>query len=154
MLMVFPSSSDFRALKKILDDFMEAFGTSINHLKSHIFFFNTPLLVQFHITCILGFSRSSLPSKYLGVPILTSSVHNNSWEDLLSWLRKMLSSWTLHPLNIASRLVLLNSILQVIPLYLFSSLTAPKIIFKAIRGLQRKFLWQGTQASKKCALVA
>jgi hypothetical protein len=104
MLMGVPSAREARAFKKVLDDFMEASDTSINHLKSHIFFFNTPLSVQFHVSHILGFSRSSLPSKYLGVPLLTSGVRNSSWEDLLSKLSKKLSSWTFLPLNIASHL--------------------------------------------------
>jgi hypothetical protein len=62
-------------------------------------------------------------------------------------------NWTFRPLNIASRLVLLKSVLQALPTYLFTALAAPKKIIKAIRMLQRNFLWQGVQPKKKWALV-
>jgi hypothetical protein len=88
MLTKIPSAREPRDLKKILDDFMEALGTSINHLETHIFFFNTPLPFQFHVSHILGFSRSSLLSKYLGAHVLESNVHNYSWEDLISLQKK------------------------------------------------------------------
>jgi hypothetical protein len=66
----------------------------INLVKSQIFFFNMPIQVQLHITRLLGFTRSSLPSKYLGIPLIDKPLRNTSWEDLLSKLRKRLSSWT------------------------------------------------------------
>jgi hypothetical protein len=53
-LMGIPSAKEARAFKKILDDFMEASGISINHLKSQIFFFSMPLLNQ--ISCYIYFS--------------------------------------------------------------------------------------------------
>ena len=40
------------------------------------------------------------------------------------------------------------------PLYLFSSLAAPKLILKKVQNIQRNFLWQGPEANKKWALVA
>jgi hypothetical protein len=64
-----------------------------------------------------------------------------------------LRSWTFRPLNIASRLVLLKSVLQALPTYLFTALETPKKIIRAIRTLQRNFLWQGIQPKKKWALV-
>jgi hypothetical protein len=54
MLMGVLSMRESRAFKNFLDDFIEASGTSINHLKSQIFFFNTLLSVQFHVSFILG----------------------------------------------------------------------------------------------------
>lgn len=107
MLMGTPLAQEVRAIKKVLDDFMDASGMSINHFKSQIFFLNTPLVVQFHISFILGFSRSSLWSKYLGVPLLELVASNTPWEDLLSKLSKKLTGWTFHSINIVSCLTLL-----------------------------------------------
>jgi hypothetical protein len=56
-------------------------------------------------------------------------------------------------LNIVVRLVLLKSVLQALPTYLFTALAAPISVIKAIRSLQRNFLWQGHQNNKKWALV-
>jgi hypothetical protein len=73
-----PSTKEAIVFQIILDDFMEASRTSINHPKSHIFFFNMLFPFQFHISHILGFTRRSLPSKYLGAPLLESVAHNYS----------------------------------------------------------------------------
>jgi hypothetical protein len=43
MLMGIPSAREAGAFKRILDDFMDASGTFINHLKYQIFLLNTPL---------------------------------------------------------------------------------------------------------------
>jgi hypothetical protein len=122
--------------------------------KSQIFFFNTPPPIQRHITEILGFRRSSLPSKYLGIPLIDNALRNSSWEHLLSSFAKRLSSWTLRVLNLPSRLVLLRSVLQALPIYSFSAMAAPRSVLSIIRNLQRNFLWQGFNTGKKIALVS
>ena len=70
MLMEILSVIEARAIKMVLDEFMVAYGTSINQYKSHLLFFNTLVLVQFNISRIMGFRKSFLSLKYLGVPLL------------------------------------------------------------------------------------
>lgn len=125
----------------------------INKDESQIFFFNTPLLIQLHITEILGFTRSSLPSKYLGIRLLDKALRNSSWESLLTTFLKRLSSWTYRAFNLPSCLILLKSVLQALPVYTFSALAAPNFVLSAIKTLQRNFLWQGVKAGKKFALI-
>jgi len=86
-----PFAREVREFKRVLDDFMEASCTSINHHKSQIFS-STPLSLQFHVFHILGFSRIPLPSNYLGASLLDYVFHNLSWEDIISRLGKKLSS--------------------------------------------------------------
>jgi hypothetical protein len=131
------------SLCKILDTFMDASGMSINQLKSQVFFFNNPLAVQCHILRIMGFNERSLPSNYLGLPLINSGGSNALWERILSKLKNKLSSWTFHTLNHVGRLILLISILQSIPLYNFSTLAIPKHILQNMRALQRNFLCVG-----------
>jgi hypothetical protein len=57
-------------------------------------------------------------------------------------------------LNIGAHLILLKSLLQAIPLYLFSSSVTSKQIIKKIRNLQRKFLWKGKGAARKWELIS
>eukprot|EP00253_Pinus_taeda_P012603 PITA_12603 len=107
---------------------------------------------QKNIARILGFSIAALPSKYLGAPLLDSAIKHASWRTLLDKLEARLSSWTFRSLNIASRLILIKSVLQAMPLSLFSILAAPKWVLKAIRNLQRSFLWGSTALNRKWAL--
>jgi hypothetical protein len=138
----------------ILQTFCAASGMDINKEKSQLFFFNTPIPVQLHITNILGFTHSSLPSKYLGIPLINKSLRNNSWEGLLSSMGKRLSSWTFQTLNLPSHLILLKSVLQTLPIYSFSTLATPNFILTAIKTLQRNFLWKGEKMERKIALIS
>jgi hypothetical protein len=140
-------------INSILSDFTEASGMSLNYDKSKIYFFNTPSPVQIHISRLLGIPLSSLPSNYLGVPLTGVASRSISSDSLLLSNSNRLSNWTFRPLNIASWLVLLKSVLQTLPTYLFTILAAPKHVIRAIRNLQRNFLWHGHQPNKKWALV-
>jgi hypothetical protein len=138
----------------ILSDFSDASGTTFNLEKSHLFFFNMPTTVQRHISHLLDIPRCSLPSKYLGLPLTDSVAHNTSWNSLILSISNRLSSWTFRTLNLPMRLVLLKSVLQAIPTYMFSSLEAPQTVIKSIRNLHRNFLWHGHKQGKTWALVS
>jgi hypothetical protein len=113
-----------------------------------------PPPIQQHISDILGFNRSSLPSKYLGIPLIDNALRNSSWEHLLSSFSKRLSSWTFRALNLPNHLILLKAVLQALPIYVFSVLAAPRFVLNTIKSLQRNFLWQGLNKERKIALVS
>eukprot|EP00253_Pinus_taeda_P004733 PITA_04733 len=153
--MIFGHSSvqEAHTLNALLDNFSKASGVLINKVKSQIFFFNTHPTTQREIARILGFSIASLPSKYLGVPLIASALKHSSWTNLLEKLEAKLFLWTHHALNMSSRQVLIKAVLQSMPLYLFSILAVPKWVLKAIKKLQRNFLWGSSGPNRKWALV-
>lgn len=153
MLFGHPSVQEARLLKAILSNFSDAFGALINRVKSQIFFFNTPAPSQKAITRILGFTIASLPSKYLGAPLIATALKHSSWRDLLEKLEARLFLWTHRALNISSRLVLIKAVLHSMPLYLFSILATPKWVLKEIKNLQCNFLWGGSGPNRKGALA-
>jgi hypothetical protein len=73
-LMGEPTLWEARTMKTILNDFVAASSTSINESKSQIFLFNTPLRIQLNISQELGFHRSSLPTRYLGIQLSNNSL--------------------------------------------------------------------------------
>jgi hypothetical protein len=78
MMMGSPTTKESLKIRSILQDFSDTSSTFINTKKSQIFFFNTPLAIHNHITCILGFSRSSLPSNYVGVPLVDNNLRGSN----------------------------------------------------------------------------
>jgi len=121
--------------------------------KSQVFFFHTPPITQASIARILGFSITSLPSKYMGVPIIASALKHSSLKILLEKLEACISSWTFRALNMVSCLVLIKAVLQSLPLYLFTVLATPKWVLKAIKNLQRDFLWGNMKQKRKWPLI-
>eukprot|EP00253_Pinus_taeda_P007130 PITA_07130 len=153
MLFGYPSVQEASRFKALLNDFSEASSTNVNCSKSQIFFFHTPPSVKSAVARILGFPSASLPSKYLGAPLTASAIKHSTWQSLLEKLESRLNLWTHRTLNLVSQAVLIKSVLQAMPLYMFSILAAPKWVLKKIRNLQRCFLWGSTTTNHKWALV-
>lgn len=81
---------------------------------------------------ITDFQQSSLPTKYLGAPLVENALHNISWEHLLATMESKVLSWTFRTLNLPTCLLHINSVLWSMPLYLFYVLVAPKLVLKYI----------------------
>eukprot|EP00253_Pinus_taeda_P024695 PITA_24695 len=154
MLQGTPTVKEALGFKKILKDFTMATGTEVNLTKSKIFFFNTNIAIQRNLTRILGFQREILPSKYLGVPLTDKPLRKIVWEPIINRLQDRIRKWTNISLNLAGRLVLTKAILQVIPIFILSTLPAPKEAMLRSRNIQRDFLWGKGEEKKKWALAA
>jgi len=110
--------------------------------------------IQQHISQLLPISVCTLPTRYLGLPLLDSTTQDLSWDSLILYISNCLSTWTFHSLNLLARITLLKSVLQSILTYLFSALAAPQSVIKKIRNMQRNFLWHGHNPDKKRSLVS
>lgn len=104
----YPLVQEASRFKSLLNDFSKASGTSINNTKSQIFFFHTPPIVKHVVARILGFPIATLPSKYLGAPLIDSAIKHSSWRILMEKLEFRLNLWTHRTLNISSRVVLIK----------------------------------------------
>lgn len=153
MMFGHPSVHETHSFKALLNMFSMASRTTINVAKSQIFFFHTAPATQRVIARIIGFSPAKLPSKYLGAPLIDSTLKHASWGHLLEKIEGRLSSWTYRALNVASRLILIKEVLQSMPLYFFSVLAVPKWVLKKIKDMQGNFLWGSSGQNCKWALV-
>ena len=111
MLMGYPSIQEARKIKDYLSNFGKASGLETKSKNSQVFFFHTPRISRRNICCRLGFHDISLPSKYMGIPLGNSIATNGSWLEILDSMNFFLTKWTLRPLNLVCRLVLVKSAL-------------------------------------------
>ena len=92
-----------------------------------------------------------MPPEY---SVLPGSDQAKQWENILAKLEKKCKHWTHRALNFAWRLVLTKAVLQAIPQYFLSIMSAPSGIMQKIRNIQRSFLWSGNAEKRKWALAA
>jgi hypothetical protein len=149
-----PTTQEAIKLRSIPSDFSEASSTTFNLAKSQLFFFNTPMAIQHHLSQIMNTPVYTLPSHYMGLSLSDSAARNISWDSLLIFITNYLINWTFLSLNLPAKIVLLKSVLQAIPTYLFSALASPKLVIRKIRNMQRNFLWHGHNLNKKWVLVS
>jgi len=154
MLQGTPMVKEVQAFKKIMNDFGLAAGTEVSLSKSKIFYFNIDIAIQRSLTRILGFQRDLLPSKYLGVPLNDKPLSKAVWELVINKLGDKIWKFTSRSFNLAGRLVLTKSILQIVPIFMLSALPAPKEVIQSIKNIQRDFLWGKGEEKNKWALVA
>ena len=69
MLMGHPLVQEARSFKKCMNLFSKESGLTVNPNESKIFFMNTDRTTTRNIVWILGFSKGTMPSKYLGIPL-------------------------------------------------------------------------------------
>jgi len=131
------------ALKTILRCFELAFGLKVNFLKSYVMLCHGVnvgseflSLAERFLHCWAGI----VPFTYLGLPVGANLRLEKTWQPLLLLLASRLSSWGNKYVSMGGRVVLLNSVLNVIPIFYLFVMKMPILAWKKIVRLQRDFL--------------
>lgn len=143
-----------RNLKFILCLFEQMSGLKINFHKSEIFCLGEAVDKEFWYADIFTCPSNCLPMKYLGVPIDDKKLCKSLWLPTVEKVEKKLGAWQGKFLSLGGRLVLINSSLTNVPLYMLSMYKAPKFIVKNIDIFRKRLLWQGGDTKKNTTLLA
>jgi hypothetical protein len=136
-------------LKAILRGFEMASGLKVNFWKSGLIGVNVSSDFLEVATIFLNCRLTSLPFKYLGLPIGANPKCESTWDPLVDHLRKRLCSWRNKYISLGGRIVLINSVLNAIPIFHLSFLKLPNKVWKKIVRIQREFLWGGVKGGRK-----
>jgi hypothetical protein len=143
-----PTLDNLWALKAILRGFEMVFGLKVNFWKSSLMGVNVSQqflrLASVFLNCRIG----AVPFKYLGLLVGANIRRIATWEPLINSLRKRLGGWSNKFVSLGGRIVLLNSVLNVIPIFYLSFLKIPVQVWKIIKRIQREFLW-GCRGGRK-----
>ncbi|KEH37841.1 transmembrane protein, putative [Medicago truncatula] len=75
--------------------------------------------------------------------VYTNPRRISTWEPLLESLRNKLNSWGNKHVSLGGRVVLLNAVLNAIPIFYLSFFKLPVRVWKKVVRIQREFLWGG-----------
>ena len=113
-------------LKLILSAFEQLSGLKINFHKSELFCFGEAQAAAAQYADIFGCEQGQFPIMYLGIPIHYRKLTNAEWRHVEERLQARLSSWKGKLLSLGGRLVLINSVLTNMVLYMISFFPIPK----------------------------
>jgi hypothetical protein len=115
-----------RNLKLILAAFEQLSGLKINFHKSELFCFGEAQESAALYAELFGCGQGQFPIRYLGILIHYQRLTITKWKSVEERLQKRLSSWKGKLLFLGGRLVLINSVLTNMVLYMISFFLLPK----------------------------
>jgi hypothetical protein len=145
--------SNLWSLKAILRGFELASGLKVNFWKSGLMGVNVSSTFLDSACTFLNCRLGSIPFKYLGLPIGANPKSLSTWEPLLDHLRNRLLTWRNKYISLGGRIVLINAVLNAIPIFSLSFLKMPMSVWKKVVKIQRQFLWGGVRGGNKISWV-
>ena len=125
-------------MKLILAIFEKLFGLKINFYKSEMYCFGKAKDRTAEYRKIFGSEEGALPFKYLGIPINYRKLLIKEWKIIEDRFEKKLGSWTGKMLSYGDRLVLINSVLTSLPMFLLSFFEIPVGVRKRLDYFRRR----------------
>jgi hypothetical protein len=141
------------SLKAILRGFERASGLKVNFWKSSFMGINVDDDFMELASNFLNCMRGGIPFKYLGVPVGASPRRLSTWAPMVEKIRSKLNAWGNRHISFGGRLVLINSVMNSIPIFYMSLMKMPVQVRKKVVRIQRDFLWGGVSGNKKLSWV-
>lgn len=146
---------DVLALKSALLQFSKATGLQINFAKSTMISLHIDQSKESSLSELLQCKLESLPMAYLGLPLSLHKLTSTDLQPIVSKVDRFLAGWEAALLSQAERLILVNAVLSIVPVYAMSAFKLPPKVIEAIDKRRRAFFWTGEDvcSGAKC-LVA
>lgn len=153
-LFINPVKAEIQALQSILSEFGKISGLCTNFRKSSAYPIGCDDNVVDDILSEFDGEVSSLPCKYLGLPLGLKKPRRVDLQILIDKIATKLAAWKGKLLSRRGRLTLINSVLTSITTYYLTMFAPSKWIIKRIDKLRRSFLWRGDEVASgaHCAI--
>ena len=102
---------------------------------------------------LFGCQSGQYPFRYLGILMHFRKLSNSDWHLIVERFEKRLSSWEGKHLSVGGRLVLINSILTSLAMYMLSFFEIPREVLEKLEYLRSRFFWQSDEEKKKYRLA-
>lgn len=140
-------------LKGILRGIELTIGILVNFSESSLIMVNSDQTFL-DLSCeFFHYKMESLPFKYLGLPVGANPFLAVTWKPLTNILSTMLLSWKHSYVSLGGRVILLNSVLNFIPIFFLSLLTMSAKVWKKMVKIQRRFLCGGVKGESKISCL-
>ena len=109
------------------------------YLKSELFCFGEAKSAVEDYVQIFGCKEGSFPFTYLGIPMNFHKISNKDWSKIEERFQKKLASWKGKLLWVGGRLVLLDSVLSSLLMFMMSFFRIPKGVLRKLDYYRSRF---------------
>lgn len=127
--------AEAKRLKEILLQFSDATGLHINFHKSTLVPMHVEEEMLAAIQKCLGCHREGFPQTYLGLPHSADKLKIGDFAPLIAKIDKYVSGWVAMLLSYGGRIVLLNAVLDALPVYAMGAMELPPSLITTIDAL-------------------
>jgi hypothetical protein len=121
-------------LKLLLDQFAEATGLTINFHKSTLVQMHVDAAELVRIQAALGCRVEGFPQTYLGLPLSAEKLKLQDFAPLIAKIDRYLSGWCAILLSVGGRIVLLNAVLDALPIFAMGAVDLPLAFSGSSKG--------------------
>jgi hypothetical protein len=126
-------------LRIVLSAFEKLSGLQINFHKSELFCFSDTKERIVEYVRLFGCKEGEFPFRYLGISMSPRRLFNKDWRIVEERFQKKLSSWKGKLLSSGGRLVLINSVLSSLPMFMMSFFRIPKGVLEKLDYYRSRF---------------
>ncbi|PKU87700.1 Putative ribonuclease H protein [Dendrobium catenatum] len=143
------SINNISLLLDFLFNFHTHSGLSINKEKSTFIVSKSINQTKIHsIQRLCGFVPKALPITYLGTPIYKGKKRSFLFDNIFTKIEKKMNNWSSNFLSYGGRLILIKSVLNSMPIYLFHTLLPSISVCSKLERIFNKFFWGSTFNNK------
>jgi hypothetical protein len=142
-----------RNLKWVLTCFERVSGMKVNYNKSELVPLNLEPDKAETFKMIFDCLEGSFPIKYLGVPLHYDKLRKEDLQPIIDKILKRIAGWRGKLLSYAARIILVQTCLASIPIYLLSFFKFPKWALQLINSQMANCLWNDTKDKRKLHLA-
>jgi hypothetical protein len=135
-------------MKLLLCAFEQLSGPKINFHKSELFCYGAAKEFEEEYLQIFGCGMSSFLFCYLGIHMHHRKLRNSDRKEVEERFQKKLSSWKGKILSTGGRLVLINSVLRSLSIFMLSFFKVSHEILKKLDYYRSRFFWQSDRHKK------
>uniref|UniRef100_A0A0V0HIZ2 Putative ovule protein n=1 Tax=Solanum chacoense TaxID=4108 RepID=A0A0V0HIZ2_SOLCH len=129
-------------MMKVLRDYERTSGQMINKSKSFFYLYDkTLLIVATRMRRLIGIRQGNFPFLYLGCPVFYGRKVASYFEDLVRKIARRILTWYNRFLSFGGKFVLINDVLQSMPVFLLSAMNPPQKVMEQIHQIFAKFFW-------------
>jgi hypothetical protein len=110
--------------------FEQLLGLNINFNKNELFCYGEAKNQEDKYAYLFGCKTGATPFKYLGIPMHHKILFNGDWLIIEEIFQKKLCSWKGKLFSIGGQLVLINSVLTSLVMYMLSFFEVPRGVIK------------------------
>lgn len=126
-------------LKLVLSSFEQLLGLKVNFHKSELYCYGKSREYESEQAQLFGCNTGSTPFKYIGIPMHQRKLSNTNWNIIEEKFQEKLASWKGELLLVGGRLVLVNSVLTSLAMYMLSFFEIPKGVIKKLDYYRSRF---------------